>query len=336
MLDCEIEVETPLEASAAARRRDASTLPALAFVVPCYNEEQALPATSARLVALLDKLVAEGRIDRASTITFVDDGSRDATWALIEQYNALNKSIRGIKLSRNRGHQNALLAGLLTVRGDVLISLDADLQDDLEAVARMLDEHARGAEIVYGVRSSREVDTRFKRWTADGFYRLQNRLGVESVPHHADYRLMSRRAVEALRGFGEVNLVLRGIVPMIGFKTAVVTYERKARVAGETHYPLGRMIALAADGILAFSTVPLQLILVSGLAIFLVACGFAFWALGIRLLTDASVPGWASIVIPMYFLGGLQMLALGIMGGYLARIYAETKQRPRFIIDRTL
>jgi polyisoprenyl-phosphate glycosyltransferase len=314
-----------------------STLPRLALVVPCYNEVEALPLTSARILGLLDRLAGEGRIDADSMVTFVDDGSSDGTWELIERFHAADERVHGIKLSRNRGHQNALLAGLLlATRGDIIISLDADLQDDLDAVALMLAAHARGAEIVYGVRSRRDTDTAFKRWTADGFYRLQSQLGVDTIPHHADFRLMSRRAVEALRGFGEVNLFLRGIVPMLGFKTEVVTYERKERIAGAPHYSLGRMLALAFDGILAFSSVPLQLILLAGIAISLIAGGLAGWALGVRLLTDSSVPGWASIVIPMYFLGGLQMLALGIMGGYLARIYAETKKRPRFIVDKML
>jgi polyisoprenyl-phosphate glycosyltransferase len=315
----------------------AATLPRLALVVPCYNEQEALPLTSARMLGLLDQLVGSARIDADSVVTFVDDGSSDGTWALIEQFHAADERVHGIKLSRNRGHQNALLAGLLLTTGsDIVVSLDADLQDDLDAIGLMLAAHARGAEIVYGVRSRRDTDTVFKRWTADGFYRLQSRLGVDTIPQHADFRLMSRRAIEALRGFGEVNLFLRGIVPMLGFKTEIVTYERKERIAGAPHYSLGRMLALAFDGILAFSSVPLQLIFLIGVAISLIACGLAGWALGVRLLTDASVPGWASIVIPMYFLGGLQMLALGIMGGYLARIYAETKKRPRFIVDKML
>ena len=324
------------EISPAAGSR-AGSLPRLALVVPCYNEADALPLTSARTLGLLEQLVGDGRIAADSVVTFVDDGSTDNTWALIEQLHAADKRVHGIKLSRNRGHQNALLAGLL-LSGDseAVVSLDADLQDDLDAVAPMLAAHSRGADIVYGVRSRRDIDTAFKRWTADGFYRLQSRLGVDAVPHHADFRLMSRRAIDALREFGEVNLFLRGIVPMLGFKTEVVTYERKPRIAGAPHYSLGHMLRLAFDGILAFSTVPLQLIFLSGIAISLVAGGLAAWALGVRLLSDASVPGWASIVIPMYFLGGLQMLALGIMGGYLARIYAETKKRPRFIVDKML
>lgn len=344
MSDCPPEVLDLDETTAAlvpdsspAGGSQADTLPRLALVVPCYNEEEALPLTSARMLGLLDHLARDGRASADSVVTFVDDGSSDGTWALIEKFHAADQRVRGIKLSRNRGHQNALLAGLLlTSGGDIVVSLDADLQDDLEAVALMLAAHARGAEIVYGVRSCRDTDTAFKRWTADAFYRLQSRLGVDTISHHADFRLMSRRAIEALRGFGEVNLFLRGIVPLLGFKTEIVAYERKERIAGATHYSLGRMLALAFEGILAFSTIPLQVIFLAGIAISLIAGGLAGWALGVRLLTDASVPGWASIVIPMYFLGGLQMLALGIMGGYLARIYAETKKRPRFIIDKML
>jgi polyisoprenyl-phosphate glycosyltransferase len=340
MRDTEVEIVAGEANSAAGPVPDvqpkARTLPVLTLVVPCFNEQAALPETCRQLRALLDQLTGDRLIDAESTVVFIDDGSRDQTWMLIEAAHSIDGRVRGIKLSRNQGHQNALLAGLLTVSGDVLISLDADLQDDLGAVARMLAAHADGAEIVYGVRSRRDVDTPFKRLSAQGFYKLMSALGVETIANHADFRLMSRRSIEALRRFGEVNLFLRGIVPMLGFKTATVTYERKARIAGETHYPLRRMLALAFDGVLAFSTMPLQLILLAGLGLSLVAGGLGLWALGVRMLTDSSVPGWASVVIPMYFLGGLQMLALGIMGGYLARIYAETKQRPRFIVEHRL
>jgi polyisoprenyl-phosphate glycosyltransferase len=287
--------------------------PVLALVVPCYNEEAALPETCRQLRELLSQLTRDGIVDAASSIVLVDDGSHDRTWDLIEGANKIDSRIKGLKLSRNRGHQN-----------------------DLGAVERMLAAHARGADVVFGVRARRDVDTPFKRQSARMFYKMMNGMGVETVADHADFRLMSRRSIEALRGFGEVNLFLRGIVPMLGFKTETVMYDRKARIAGETHYPLRRMVALAADGILAFSTMPLQLIFYAGIIISMIAGGLAFWALGVRLLTDESVPGWASVVIPMYFLGGLQMLALGIMGGYLARIYSETKQRPRFIIQQSV
>jgi polyisoprenyl-phosphate glycosyltransferase len=321
----------PEAASAVGKKR-----PILALVVPCYNEEAALPETCRQLRELLTQLIDDDLVDGASNIVLVDDGSRDRTWDLIAGANKIDGRIKGLKLSRNRGHQNALLAGLLTATGDVLISLDADLQDDLGAVERMLAAHARGADVVFGVRARRDVDTPFKRQSARLFYKMMNGMGVETVADHADFRLMSRRSIEALRGFGEVNLFLRGIVPMLGFKTETVTYDRKARIAGETHYPLRRMVALAADGIMAFSTIPLQLIFYVGIVISIIAAGLACWALGVRMLTDESVPGWASVVIPMYFLGALQMLALGIMGGYLAKIYSETKQRPRFIIQQSI
>jgi glycosyltransferase involved in cell wall biosynthesis len=313
-----------------------SATPVLSLVVPCYNEEAALPETLRQLRALLDRLTASGRISPDSHMLLVDDGSRDKTWAIIAAANTADPRVRGLKLSRNCGHQNALLAGLLQAQGDVIVSLDADLQDDLEAIDRMLEASTTGADIVYGVRSARDVDTAFKRTTARAFYRLQGMLGVQTIADHADFRLMSRRAVRALAAYGEVNLFLRGIVPMLGFKTATVTYERKARIAGTTHYPFFKMLKLAADGILAFSTVPLQLILIAGLAVSTMAIGMAAWAFAVRLLTDTALPGWASVVIPLYVLGGLQMLALGIMGGYIARIYNETKQRPRFTVETVL
>lgn len=320
------------DAAAAAAR----ALPRLTLVVPCYNEELALPMTAEALSTLLFRLINEGKIHAESQALLVDDGSRDQTWALIEAAHEENPRIRGLKLSRNFGHQHALLAGLMAAEGDITISLDADLQDDLAAVDRMLEAHARGADIVCGVRSRRDVDTPFKRMTAQAFYRGMSALGVSTIPDHADYRLMSRKAVEALRGFGEVNLFLRGIVPTLGFKIETVHYERKARVAGETHYPLRKMLALAANGVFAFSTVPLKLITVLGFVVCAVAFAMGCWALGVRLLTSQSVPGWASVVIPMYFLGGVQMLSIGILGAYISRTYAETKQRPRFIIEKTL
>lgn len=316
-----------------ARLVQQGVLTRLNLVVPCYNEEAALPETIARLRALLERLIREERADATSEITFIDDGSKDRTWELIEAANVHDPRVKGIKLSRNQGHQNALLAGLLAAPGDVIISLDADLQDDLEAIPGMLDAHLAGAEIVYGVRSRRDVDTPFKRGTARFYYRLLLALGVEAIPDHADFRLMSRRALEALRQYGEVNLFLRGIVPTLGFNTATVRYERKARLAGETHYPFRRMVALALDGIMSFSALPLQIIFPLGVALSMGALGMAGWALVVRLTMESAVPGWASIVIPMYFLGGLQLLALGVIGGYLARIYAETKRRPRFIIE---
>lgn len=306
------------------------------LVVPCFNEEEVLPETASRLLALLGRLEASGRIDAASAITFIDDGSTDRTWRLIEQLHEASPRFSGIKLSRNRGHQNALLAGLLTAPGDVLISLDADLQDDLEAIPRMLEVHEAGADIVFGVRTRRDADTPFKRYSAWAYYWLLRKFGVEVLPDHADFRLMSRRSLDALSGFREVNLFLRGIIPLLGFRTGTVVYERQSRFAGESKYPVGKMMVLAMNGIFSFSTAPLQWITVFGLVVAVGSIGAGFWALFIRLVTQTALPGWASTVIPMYFLGGVQLLALGIIGSYVSRIYAETKQRPRFIIEKSL
>jgi glycosyltransferase involved in cell wall biosynthesis len=306
------------------------------LIVPCYNEEAVLPETSKQLLAMLGTLQAQGRIDSESRITFVDDGSRDRTWQMIEELSRQDVRVHGIKLSRNQGHQNALLAGLLSARGDVLVSLDADLQDDIEAIPRMLNEYERGADIVYGVRARRDTDTVFKRWTARAYYGLLRKFGVDIVPDHADFRLMSRRSLDALRDFREVNLFLRGIIPMLGFRTAIVTYDRLSRFAGESKYPVLKMLALALNGIFSFSTVPLQWITVFGFILSAASMAIGIWALFIRFATTLAIPGWASTVIPMYFLGGLQLLALGIIGGYLSRIYSETKQRPRFIIEKSI
>jgi len=308
----------------------------LNLVIPCFNEHEVLPETTRRLLKLLDSLVTDGTVEASGSITYVDDGSYDRTWALIEEFHAADARVHGIKLSRNHGHQNALLAGLLSVEGDVLISLDADLQDDLAAIPRMMVEFRNGAEIVFGVRNRRDSDSFFKRFSARSYYRLLRRFGVNVLQDHADFRLMSRRAIEELRGFREVNLFLRGIVPLLGFRTAIVKYNRHARFAGKSKYPLIKMIMLASDGVASFSTKPLQWSTYVGAVLALMSLSFGIWALSVRLLTDRSVPGWASTVIPMYFLGGLQLLFLGVIGGYIAKIYAETKQRPRFIVEKTL
>ena len=308
----------------------------LNLIVPCYDEEAVLPETSMQLLAILDTLYKQGRIDGQSSVTFIDDGSRDRTWQLIEDLSREDSRVHGIKLSRNQGHQNALLAGLLSARGDVLVSLDADLQDDIEAIPRMLNEYESGADIVYGVRARRDTDTVFKRWTARAYYGLLRRFGVDIVPDHADFRLMSRRSLDALRDFREVNLFLRGIIPMLGFRTAIVTYDRLSRFAGESKYPVLKMLALALNGIFSFSTVPLQWITVFGFLLSAASMAIGIWAIFVRFATTLAIPGWASTVIPMYFLGGLQLLALGIIGGYLSRIYSETKRRPRFIIEKSV
>ncbi len=306
----------------------------LAIVIPCFNEEQVLPTTITRMTELLDELAAKELIASSSTVTFVDDGSRDSTWPLIESAAAEYPSICGIKLSRNRGHQNALLAGLMAVEGDVVVSVDADLQDDLAAIEQMLVKYDAGADIVYGVRSRRATDTFFKRASAEGYYWLLKKLGVDIVFNHADYRLMSRAAIRALTSFSEVNLFLRGIVPQLGFKTDVVHYERVERFAGESKYPLSKMLALAWDGLTSFSSKPLRWITMFGSLVSALSFVVGFWALGASFLPGGSVPGWASTVIPMYFLGGIQLLSLGIIGEYISKIYLETKQRPRFIIEK--
>ena len=309
-------------------------LPVLAVVVPCYNEQEVLPETCSRLTTLLKRLISDGKIAADSRIWLVDDGSRDCTWQLIvESCTSPESYICGIKLSRNRGHQAALMAGLMTATGDILISVDADLQDDLEAIPAMLTEYEKGSDIVYGVRNSREKDTFFKRFTAEGYYTLLKRLGIEIVFNHADYRLMSRRAIEALRSFPETNLFLRGLIPQLGFRSAQVNYARSERFAGESKYPLGKMLALAWQGVTSFSAAPLRAITALGILVSLASTAMGFWALWVRLFSDSALPGWASIVIPVFFLSGVQLLSLGVIGEYIAKLFIETKQRPMYIIE---
>lgn len=308
----------------------------VSIVVPCYNEEAVLSETTRQLADLLQPLIAEGKIAPSSRVYYIDDGSRDRTWQLIESLSATHEFIRGIKLSRNRGHQNALLAGLLTTEGEVVISADADLQDDLSAIKKMIDYYAAGYDIVYGVRDSRKTDTFFKSVTAKAYYRLLSVMGVEIVYNHADYRLMSRRVIEALREFDEVNLFLRGIIPQLGFSSTLVYYDRAERYAGESKYPLKKMLSFAWQGITAFSDLPLRLITGLGLAVSLISFLFSAWAIAIRLFTHDAVPGWASTVLPIYFLGGIQLLCLGVLGEYLAKVYSETKRRPRYIIEKII
>ncbi len=307
----------------------------LSIVVPCYNEEAVLPETVQRLTELLQSLIAKGKLTPDSCVYYVDDGSRDRTWDLIEELAKTNGFVRGIKLSRNRGHQNALLAGLLTVKGEAVISVDADLQDDLAAIEEMLDDYAAGYDIVYGVRSSRKTDTFFKNFTAIAYYRLLAVMGVEIIYNHADYRLMSRRVIDALKEFGEVNLFLRGIIPQLGFAHSIVYYERAERFAGESKYPFKKMLALAWQGITSFSNVPLQAITHLGLLVSMISFAVTIWAIWVKLFTENALPGWASTVLPIYFLGGIQLLCLGMIGEYLSKIYTETKRRPRFIIEKT-
>lgn len=310
----------------------------LYIVVPCYNEEEVLPETSKQLLQKTQQLISQQKISDKSRIVFVDDGSRDKTWELIESYHNKNKYFSGVKLSRNKGHQNALLAGLMTVKDkcDIAISLDADLQDDINAIDKMVDKYnIDGCEVVYGVRSSRKKDTFFKRTTAQGFYKLMKGMGVDIVFNHADYRLLSSRALKALESFKEVNLFLRGIVPLLGFKSDVVTYERRERFAGESKYPLKKMLAFSFDGITSFSIKPIRLITTLGLVLFLVSLAFLIYSF-IRHFMGATTMGWSSLFVSIWGIGGLQLLAIGIVGEYIGKIYMETKSRPRFIIDKFL
>jgi glycosyltransferase involved in cell wall biosynthesis len=308
-------------------------IPVLSLVLPCYNEEQVLPETTKRLQALLAQLEANGQIAGGSAIYYVDDGSRDATWEMIRNYAEKNTYVCGIKLSRNRGHQNALLCGLLTAPGDILISLDADLQDDLEAIPKMVLNYQQGSDIVFGVRRRRTKDTFFKRFSAESYYKFLAFMGVQIVYNHADYRLMSRRAIESLRGYDETHLFLRGLVAQLGYKCSVVEFDRAERFAGESKYPLTKMLSLAWQGVTSFSAYPLRLITGAGMVISLLSVAMAFWAITIRLFTDQALPGWASTVIPVYFLGGVQLLSLGIIGEYVAKIFESSKKRPRFHVE---
>lgn len=308
----------------------------LAIVVPCYNEEAVLPETVARLTALLERLVRAGKVRPESHLILVDDGSRDRTWALIEAHAAGPQPVMGVRLSGNRGHQNAVLAGLFAADADAVVTIDADLQDDVNAIEAMVDRFDEGCDIVYGVRSRRDADTAFKRLTAEGFYRLLAGLGVRTVHNHADFRLMSRRAIEALRQYPESNLYLRGIVAQLGYRSAVVTYERTARFAGTSKYPLRKMLGLALNAVTSLSVVPLRVISVTGLLVSLGTLVVSAWALWQALVSGNAVPGWASTVLPIYFLGGVQLLSLGVIGEYVGRIYLETKRRPRYFIEQVV
>ena len=305
----------------------------LSIVVPCFNEEAVLPETLKRLSALLNELVADGRASEESRLVLVDDGSRDRTWVMITEATERQLPVVGVKLSRNRGHQVALLAGLAMAEGEAIVSVDADLQDDLGAIEKMLTEYEAGAEVVYGVRSRRDTDTVFKRGTARLFYRLMRFMGAETIEDHADYRLLSRRAVESLMQFREVNLYLRGVIPLLGFKTAIVRYERQARFAGESKYPLRKMLALAVDAITSFSVMPLRLIGMLGLIVSGIAAALGSWILISAWIGFKSVPGWASTVLPIYFFGGIQLVGIGVIGEYVGKIYLETKDRPRYFIE---
>ena len=306
----------------------------LYLVVPCYNEEEVLPETSKRLSEKMSSLMERGLISADSRVIFVNDGSKDKTWEIITDLHKQNKLFGGICLSRNRGHQNALLAGLMTVKDecDAVISMDADLQDDINAIDEMVEKYNEGYDVVYGVRSSRKKDTFFKRTTAQGFYKLMKAMGVETVYNHADYRLMSRRALDGLAEFKEVNLFLRGMVPLVGFRHATVTYERGERFAGESKYPLKKMLAFAFEGITSLSIKPIRLICTLGVLIFCVSIGMLIYSL-IRHFMGHTIAGWASLAVSIWALGGIQLLAIGVIGEYIGKIYLESKQRPRFLIS---
>ena len=309
----------------------------LYIVVPCYNEEEVLPETARRLGDKLRALISAGKISPQSRVLFVNDGSKDRTWEVIQALHRENGLFCGADLSRNRGHQNALLAGLMTARerADMVVSMDADLQDDVDAVDAMVDKYLDGVDIVYGVRSSRKTDTFFKRTTAEAFYRMMDLLGAETVFNHADYRLMSKRALDGLAQITEVNLFLRGIVPMIGYRTDTVEYERGERFAGESKYPLKKMLGFALEGVTSLSVKPLRMITGLGFLVFFVSLAMIVYNV-VRWATGNTVTGWASLACSVWLIGGLILLALGIIGEYVGKLYMESKGRPRFLIREVL
>ena len=307
--------------------------PSLAVVIPCYNEEEMLPKTLATMLALRESMINTGKINHDSKIYLVDDGSKDKTWQILSEEAGRNPSLVAIKLSRNKGHQNALYAGLCTTTEDITVSIDADLQDDPQNIEAMVDEYLKGNDVVYGVRSARHTDTFFKRFTAEGYYHLMKKMGVDLVFNHADFRLLSRRALESLKEYGESNLFLRGIVREVGYPSSIVEYERQAREAGESKYPLKKMLSFAWKGITAFSTAPLRMITILGLLSGFASFSLIAWVLVVRLFTDNAAPGWASVLLPLLFIGSVQLLCLGIIGEYLSKIYEEVKGRPKFHIS---
>lgn len=309
----------------------------LYILAPCYNESEVLPMSSKIFLDKLNGLISEGKISEDSRVAFVDDGSKDNTWEIIESLHEMDPKFVGIKLSRNRGHQNALLGGLSTIADDcdMIVTIDADVQDDVNAIDKMVDDFNSGSDIVYGVRASRDTDTFFKRTTAQGFYKFMSSMGVETVYNHADFRLMSSRAVKALLEFKEVNLFLRGMVPLVGFKSTTVTYDRAPRLAGESKYPLKKMLSFAFDGITSFSVKPIRLITALGVITFILSIIFALYAL-ISFAVHHAAPGWTSTVLSIWFFGSLQIIAIGIVGEYIGKIYLESKHRPRFFIEKYL
>ncbi len=309
----------------------------LYLVIPCYNEQDVLSETSKQLLEKMTSLIKEEKITDKSKIVFVNDGSKDNTWEIVQRLHSENPIFQGIKLSRNKGHQNALLAGLMTVKElcDMTISLDADLQDDIDAIDEMIDKYYKGNDIVYGVRNARDTDTIFKKKTAQGYYKVLKFLGVDIVYDHADYRLMSKRALDGLESFKEVNLFLRGVVPMIGYKSDFVYYARKERFAGESKYPLKKMLSFAWEGITSLSVKPIRMIMSLGSFIFIVSIGMLIYSLVSHAMGN-TIAGWTSTVVSIWAIGGLQLLAIGIIGEYIGKIYLETKERPKFIIEEYL
>lgn len=308
--------------------------PKLIIVIPCYNEEAVLPVTAPMFLNKVEEMISLGKISDDSGILFVNDGSRDATWSIISGLASANSHYHGICLSRNQGHQNALLAGLMDAKNhcDITISIDCDGQDDINAMNAMVDAYLDGCEVVYGVRSSRETDSFFKRFSAECFYKVLQKLGGEIIYNHADYRLVSARALEALSSFEEVNIFLRGMIPMVGFKSTSVFYERHERIAGESHYPLRKMLALAFDGITSLSIKPIRIITGLGFAFSLLAMLLIIYVF-VSFFMDRVVPGWSSSLIAICFIGGIQLISLGVIGEYIGKIYLETKHRPRYIIS---
>ncbi|MCQ2009536.1 glycosyltransferase family 2 protein [Sporolactobacillus sp. STSJ-5] len=309
--------------------------PVLTIVVPCYNEEQVLHETTRELTRIMKELVEKNKIDQNSSILFVDDGSKDSTWRILEENHEINPYVQGIKLSRNFGHQGALIAGLETSQNysDCVVSIDADLQDDVNAILEFIDKYHEGYDIVYGVRDKRDTDTPFKRNTALAFYKIMSNLGVNLVPNHADFRLISKRALSEFVKYQEENLFIRGIVPLLGFKQTKVYYNRKERFAGESKYPLKKMLSFALDGITSFSVVPIKLVTAFGFFLVLFGMGIAGYSL-IEKLLEHTISGWTSLMISIWIVGGMQLIAIGIIGEYVGKIFKETKHRPRYTIEK--
>ncbi len=311
--------------------------PFLTVVVPCYNEEEVLSESVTQLTNIIQKLVMSESISDKSQIMFVDDGSKDKTWELIQQYSESNEHVSGLKLSRNYGHQGALLAGLTEAHAysDCVVSIDADLQDDVNAIIEFIEKYHEGFDVVYGVRDKRDTDTYFKRNSALAFYRIMSKLGVNMVPNHADYRLLSKRALTEFLRYKEENMFIRGIVPLLGFKSTKVFYNRNERFAGESKYPLKKMVLFAVDGITSFSVAPIRLLLVLGSVIFMIGVVMGIYAI-VQKIVGAVVPGWTSLIVSLWLIGGIQLIGIGVLGEYIGKIFKQVKERPRFTIEENV